>query len=174
MRVAFTGHRPGQLNIDGDERSERGQMLRRMIRREIAGMIKAGADTFLCGAAMGADIICGELVLAEKQTRHPELKLVCAIPFKEQADRWPTDWKERYRQLLKGADGIVHVCDSYQNGCYHIRNRYLVDHADTILAIYNGMGRGGTAYTVEYARQQGRNLVIINPVTLMKTIISTE
>ena len=83
MRVAFTGHRPEQLNIQQDELSQFGQALQDLIWQEIWTQEKAGADTFLCGAAKGADIMCGELILAEKQTtkRFP-LKEVftCSIP----------------------------------------------------------------------------------------------
>ena len=109
MRVAFTGHRPEQLNIQQDGLSQSGQALQDLIWREIWTQEKAGADTFLCGAARGADIMCGELVLAEKQTTDLRLKLICAIPFREQAERWSFEWKLRYRELLKEADQVVQV-----------------------------------------------------------------
>jgi uncharacterized phage-like protein YoqJ len=115
--------------------------------------------------------MCGELVLAEKQTSNPQLKLICAIPFREQADRWSFEWKLRYRELLKGADQVVQVCDSYQRGCFHIRNRYLVDNCDLLIAIFNGEGKGGTAYTVNYAMKQGKEIVILNPNTLTREVI---
>ena len=171
MRVAFTGHRPEQLNIQQDELSQSGQALQDLIWREIWTQEKAGADTFLCGAAKGADIMCGELILAEKQTTDPQIKLICAIPFREQADRWSFEWKLRYRELLKEADQVVQVCDSYQRGCFHIRNRYLVDNCDLLIAIYNGEGKGGTAYTVNYAMKQGKEIVILNPNTLTREVI---
>ena len=69
MRVAFTGHRPEQLNIQQDELSQAGQALQDLIWQEIWTQEKAGADTFLCGGAKGADIICGELILAESKRR---------------------------------------------------------------------------------------------------------
>ena len=125
----------------------------------------------MCGGAKGADIICGELILAEKQTANPQLTLICAIPFREHAERWSFDWKLRYHELLKGADKIVPVCDTYQRGCFHIRNRYLVDNCDLLIAIYNGEDKGGTAYTVNYAKQQGKEIVILNPNTLKREVI---
>lgn len=44
------------------------------------------------------------------------------------------------------------------------RNRYLVDHAACLLAVYNGERRGGTAMTVRYARKLGREVIVLNPV----------
>ena len=45
------------------------------------------------------------------------------------------------------------------------RNRYLVDHAACLLAVYNGEWRGGTAMTVRYARKLKRTVHIIDPVS---------
>ncbi len=46
------------------------------------------------------------------------------------------------------------------------RNRFLVKYADCVLAVYNGERRGGTAATVRYAQKMGRELIVIDPVTL--------
>ena len=156
----FTGHRDLQSDFS-----------KKKLKEAVKEVIDMGADTFLCGGAKGADIICGELILAEKQTTNPQLTLICAIPFREHAERWSFDWKLRYHELLKGADKIVQVCDTYQRGCFHIRNRYLVDNCDLLIAIYNGEDKGGTAYTVNYAKQQGKEIVILNPNTLKREVI---
>ena len=65
----------------------------------------------------------------------------------------------------------MQVCDTYQRGCVHIRNRYLVDNCDLLIAIYNGEDKCGTAYTVNYAKQQGKEIVILNPNTLTREVI---
>ena len=100
--------------------------------------------------------------MQEKQA-HPELKLICVIPFAEQARGWAMNWAFRYRELL--------MCSHYQRGCYHMRNRYMVDNCDLLIAIYNGENKGGTAYTVNYARERGKEILIIDPNTLEKTVI---
>lgn len=169
MKAAFTGHRPEsfQFTRDSDEYYD----LEQMIWKEICQLIEDGCDTFYCGAARGADIMCGEIVLTEKITRYPDVKLICAIPFKEQAKGWGIIWKMQYQELLRGADKIVQLCDGYEPGCYHIRNRYMVDNSDVLLAVYNGEPKGGTAYTVNYARKKGKRIIIINPNTMTKTVI---
>ena len=45
------------------------------------------------------------------------------------------------------------------------RNRWLVEHSSILLAVYNGSFRSGTGATVRYARQLGRNIYIIDPIT---------
>lgn len=47
----------------------------------------------------------------------------------------------------------------------------MVDNSDILLAVYDGNSKGGTAYTVEYARKQGKQVILINPYTLVQTIL---
>lgn len=49
------------------------------------------------------------------------------------------------------------------------RNRYLVDHASILVAVYNGTQRSGTGATVRYAQKQGREIFIIDPVSRTTT-----
>lgn len=56
------------------------------------------------------------------------------------------------------------------------RNRWLIDHANFVLAVYNGLPKGGTAYTVNYAYEKKRAVIIIDPDTLrvLPYTISTQ
>ena len=45
------------------------------------------------------------------------------------------------------------------------RNRFLVEHAATLLAVYNGTRRSGTGATLNYARKMGRKIIVIDPIT---------
>ena len=45
------------------------------------------------------------------------------------------------------------------------RNRFLVEHAAVLLAVYNGAKRSGTGATVNYARKMNREIIIIAPIT---------
>ena len=49
------------------------------------------------------------------------------------------------------------------------RNRFMVEHASTLLAVYNGVRRSGTGATVNYARKMGREIIVIDPITLHVT-----
>ena len=44
----------------------------------------------------------------------------------------------------------------------HRRNRYMVDHASRLIALYNGLGkRGGTLSTLQYAMGQNVEVEMI-------------
>ena len=42
----------------------------------------------------------------------------------------------------------------------------MVDCAGTLLAVFDGINKGGTAYTVRYAREKERSIITIHPDTL--------
>lgn len=78
---------------------------------------------------------------------------------------WTASSQELYRSILDKADSIVYVSRIYHKNCMLDRNRFLVDHAATLLAVYNGERRGGTAATVRYAQKMGREIIMIDPLT---------
>ena len=57
---------------------------------------------------------------------------------------------------------MVYVSRQYTRGCMHERNRHLVDNS-SVCVCYLNRESGGTAYTVDYAKKQG--LEIINLAT---------
>lgn len=67
---------------------------------------------------------------------------------------------------MEQANSVEYVSREYYNGCMLDRNRRLVEAAGTLLAIYNGERRGGTAATVRYARKLGREIIYLDPISL--------
>ncbi|WP_251315931.1 SLOG family protein [Flintibacter muris] len=79
--------------------------------------------------------------------------------------RWSASSQDLYHSILGRADSIVYVSRAYHRNCMLERNRFLVDHAAALLAVYNGERRGGTAATMRYARKMGREIIVIDPIT---------
>jgi len=162
---AFTGHRPQKLPWRYDETAEGCARLREALASRIAELAESGVTDYLTGMAQGTDTVCAEIVLALRE-KNPALKLHCILPCVEQADKWTASARERYRSILERADSVVYVSRDYHKNCMLERNRFLVDHASALLAVYNGERRGGTAATVRYAKKAGREIFIIDPSTL--------
>ena len=161
---AFTGHRPKKLPWGYNEADTRCVILKRAITEEIAKLVEMGYTDFLSGMAEGADTWAALAVLALKK-ENPALKLHCILPCEGQADKWTASSQELYRSVLDRADSIVYVSRTYHKDCMLNRNRFLVDHANILLAVYNGERRGGTAATVRYAQKMGRKIIMIDPLT---------
>ena len=161
---AFTGHRPRKLPWGYNEADARCVALKETLTKETAKLVDAGYTDFLSGMAEGTDTWAALAVLALKK-ENPALKLHCVLPCEGQADKWSVSARELYSSILEQADEVVYVGREYHDGCMLKRNRYLVDHAACLLAVYNGEWRGGTAMTVRYAKKLNRNVHIIDPVS---------
>ena len=88
--VCFTGHRPEKL-------AQSGEQIREALRQ---GIQKARAwkyTTFISGMAQGVDIWAAEEILSLKK-EHPEIRLVCAVPYEGFANNWDDEWKDRYHR----------------------------------------------------------------------------
>lgn len=161
---AFTGHRPKKLPWKYDETDKRCINLKKILTSQILQMTEHGVTEFLSGMAEGADTWAALIVL-ELRKIMSEIKLHCVIPYEGQADDWSESSREQYNSILKQADIVTYVHREYCKNCMLDRNRYLVDNSACLLAVYNGEFRGGTAATVRYARKQGKDIVVIHPVS---------
>ena len=159
---AFTGHRSKKFPWGYDEADFRCVALKKALAEQIAKLVNVGYTDFLSGMAEGADTWAALAVLVLKK-ENPALKLHCILPCEGQAGGWTASARERYFSILEQAGEVVYVSRKYRKGCMLERNRYLVDHAACLLAVYNGERRGGTAMTVRYAQKLGRKIIIIEP-----------
>jgi uncharacterized phage-like protein YoqJ len=130
------------------------------LENEILAAVQDGYSSFITGMACGTDIWAGNIVLRLKD-RFPDLKLIAAVPFPEVAACWPDEWKQKYHLLLSRADWVQTICPEYCAEAYRLRNRWMVDHASRIIAVYDGKP-GGTENTIRYARQAGITVVTLN------------
>lgn len=144
----FTGHRRIPQGAAAGVRLQ----LRRQLARLAADR---GVGTFLAGGAVGFDTLAAQEVLRARGEHFPWLRLVLVLPCMGQEAAWSQRDAAIYRTLLRQADEVVYTAEAYYKGCMFRRNRYLVDHSAYCLCYLHDTERGGTAYTVKYARQQG-------------------
>ena len=148
--VCFTGHRkipPERLSV-----------VARRLRETIIKLIEYGYLYFGAGGALGFDTLAAQTVL-ELKTIYPQIKLILVLPCLSQTKGWSARDIEIYEDIKQSADKVVYTSQEYTKGCMHKRNRHLVDNSNTCIC-YLTEKSGGTAYTVDYARNN--NLTIIN------------
>ena len=161
---AITGHRPNKFPWRYDETDSRCIALKAVLAEQIAALVNAGFTQFLSGMAEATDTWSALSVL-DLREKNPAIKLHCILPCKEQADKWSASSRDLYHSILDRADSIVYVSRTYYKNCMLDRNRFLVNHAAALLAVYNGERRGGTAATLRYAQKMGREIIVIDPIT---------
>ncbi|NLT58677.1 MAG: DUF1273 domain-containing protein [Clostridiales bacterium] len=166
---AFTGHRPGRYPFGEDITHPDAVRLRERLHREIIALYRQGVDCFYSGMAQGADQWAAEQVLSLRDECGLPLRLICALPCRGQDRGWPKRAREHYLGLLLRADEVIYLAERYTEGCMQQRNRYMVDRAETLLAVYDGGEDGGTAHTVRYAMRRRRRIISIHPDSLLVT-----
>lgn len=162
---AFTGHRPQNLPWQFNEADTNCLKLKQILNQQISQLAKNGFTDFLSGMALGSDTWAAEAVLNLRKKK-PALKLHCILPCKTQAEKWPVSEQERYQKILAQADSIFFTSRNYHPNCMLERNRFMVEKARLLLAVYNGQPHSGTAAAVRHAQRLSCDIIIINPISL--------
>ncbi len=149
LACCFTGHR------EIPKHEEEG--LNKALHTVVVSLVAKGFVDFFVGGASGFDTMAGKVVLSQKAL-HPEIKLhiLCAIPYKSTVAKHA--WHPQ--TILDKADSVTAVSTHFYAGCYHKRNRLLVD-ACSVCVAYKTKNHGGTAYTVAYAEKQNKTLICL-------------
>ena len=160
--IAFTGLRPKKLPLVDKRDGPEFFLLKEDIRRRVVRLIEEeNARRFISGMALGVDQLCAEIVLELKE-KYQGITLEAALPCPEQDKVWVSQCRERYRELLSKCDVIYIVGEGYTPQCMHVRNKYMVDKCDAVLAVWDGKP-GGTANTVKLAKKLGKEVIVIDP-----------
>ena len=153
MRLCITGHRPNKL-FGYDIHSSDYTNLRNKLDYILEN---SQPELTFTGMALGIDQIFAEECI------RLHIPFVACVPFKGQENVWNQASKELYYSLLNCASDVVIVSDGgYSAHKLQIRNEYMVNSSDYVLAVWNRTS-GGTANCVNYANQQHKPVVIINP-----------
>lgn len=145
----FTGHRKlskAVLNA-----------LPEILDRRVNGLYSEGIHTFYAGGALGFDTLAAEAVIRFREKR-PGVRLILALPCKNQTRRWKPEALERYEAILNAANKAIFVSEEYDYACMRRRNEYMVNRS-SVCVCYLTQKKGGTAYTVSYAAKKGLRII---------------
>jgi len=145
----FTGHR----NIPVGEY----QNIKRRLRETIKALAERGVIYYGAGGALGFDTLAAQAVLS-LQTALPQLRLILVLPCLSQTWGWREMDRQVYEEIKAQAAKVRYVSEEYTPDCMHRRNRHLVEHSG-VCVCYMSRSTGGTAYTVNYAKQQGLEII---------------
>ena len=151
--LCFTGHR----RLSDVQHNWLAETLPEVIERAIHG----GYTRFISGGALGFDQLAAESVIWLKDS-YP-VTLWVAMPFYGYADKWPERQRAHSRKINEQADQSFMVSKDYSRNVYQIRNEWMVNHSDVVVAAWNGTP-SGTANTVNYAKSQGKKILRLDLV----------
>lgn len=135
MNLGVTGHRPDRLH---------GQS--HLIYKWCETQIINYKPTFcLSGMAGGTDQLFASAALSNN---YP---LWCLFPYRKDV--------EYLNAFIDQATRITYTQEKYSKDCYFLRDKYLVDNSDVLLAVWDKKEIGGTWFTIKYARSINKPIV---------------
>jgi uncharacterized phage-like protein YoqJ len=160
MILGITGHRPHKLGGYNDK-TNRSSQIKLTLKQCFA---QAKPACIISGMALGVDQWAAEVAL------EMGIKVVALVPCLAQDSKWPPESRTKYVELLekiKAAGGTIEYItkETYTPACMHLRNQRIVDYATHMLAIWDRTW-GGTGGCVRLAKQAGRPVTIVHPITL--------
>lgn len=150
--IAVTGHRPDKLG--GYSNHEAHRAIRRHMRNFLLEAPE-GELVLLSGGALGIDQFWIEVGL------YLDLPIQVVIPFKGYDARWPESSQKTYKELLDKCWSVEYLFNEYKPDAYQLRNQFLVDNSDALVAYWNGSS-GGTANCIDYARKRKRIVTVFD------------
>ncbi len=130
--------------------------------------IMDGFDYFISGGAIGVDLDFAEAVIhykeiipTHKKFANKKIYLEVAVPCNNQCLKWSKKDKIRYKKILKQADYVTLVDKNYSPNCMQKRNEYMVNCAENVFAFWHNIKFGGTWNTIKYAKEENRQIEII-------------
>jgi uncharacterized phage-like protein YoqJ len=152
MIVSFTGHR--LQSIGGfDIPNPTYNYIYRKLKEKLVELKPSKA---LSGMALGVDQIAAEICL------ELNIPLVAVVPFKGQELKWNKEFQDKYNEILSKAEVVIVSTGGYSAKKMQIRNEYLVDNCELLVAVWNGEEKGGTYNCIQYAKKVGREIFTIN------------
>jgi uncharacterized phage-like protein YoqJ len=160
--ICATGHRPDKLPGGYDIYSaENANLIRKMQEVLLSYYNIHGALHCITGMALGIDQLFAIACIGLKQMYNLNITIEAAVPCIGQESKWPANSQALYNSLLETMDSVYYVTQApYSAGCMELRNEYMVDNSDLVLAYFDG-SKGGTKNCVDYAKEQDKEIINI-------------
>ena len=160
MKVALTGHRPQRLGMPDDELDDKWEEIRDWIVKNLIQMLQTTLledgqllDIY-CGMASGSDILFGMTSVFLKAGNVIPVKIHCVLPCKDYNSS-----HKYYNDIKLLADEWIELSDEFYKGCDNVRDQYMVDHCDVLLAVWDGIKSGGVWSTIRKAQKAGKQII---------------
>ncbi|MHB1153729.1 MAG: SLOG family protein [Eubacteriales bacterium] len=152
------------MKYDMNENNKDSLHIKNCILENIINLIENKDVThFISGMGTKIGIYAAETILKLKKT-YPQCTLECAVSCETQAARWPAKLHERFYKILEKCDKETMIQKQYSDTCRQVRNEYMIDRSDYVIAVWNGRISSKAIYkSVKYAKSKDKTIIIIDP-----------
>lgn len=170
---AVAGPKPTRFKFGYKEDNSLCRKIKKAMLRQFRRLYrKRGVRRFYIGGAIGVNLWAGELLLKLKEEPgYEDLELVVVLPFPGHDAKWDVRRRKRLEYLVRHS--VEHLTTSTEDcrESYISQNRYLVDHAQYLVAVSeeHREQETGSFQVTAYAQEKGLEIIYINPDTVEVT-----
>lgn len=166
---AVAGPKPTRFKFGYKEDNSLCRNIKKAMLRQFRRLYrKRGVHRFYIGGAIGVNLWAGELLLKLKEEPgYEDLELVVVLPFPNHDTKWDIRSRKRLEYLIQHSTEHLTVGTGDCRESYISQNRYLVDHAQYLVAVSEEHREQeiGSFQVTAYAREKGLEIIYINPDT---------
>jgi len=162
---SFCGPNLLRFNFGFDEEDDLCLQIKETMRLQILDMYNRNVKNFYTDCEIGVPMWGAELV-ADLMRQFNDIQLFCILPYEEQATKWSPDQRDRYFSILEKSSMTKYIHAKYTDSCYRDCGRYLVDHTDNVIALYDNdpiLPLNIASQFVSNARQKSKTIIYIDP-----------
>lgn len=162
MKVALTGHREQRLGLPKDVSALEWTGIREWMRKEILSYVRpTQTAVIITGMASGSDMAFG-YVASQLKDEGYNISILCAEPCENynNSDPWAKFVEEH-------ADEFWYAGKEYKKGADNLRDDFMAQECDIMLAIFDGKKNGGVWSTLGKAAAYGKCIACC-PLNLYK------
>lgn len=165
----FSGPKPTRFKFKYNEDYKLCKKLKKVMLIQMKRLYnEKGVRRFYVTSAIGVQMWAGELALQLKsQPGYGDIELVVVLPFPEYNAQWDIKSKKRMETLVKNSVECITIGQSISQGNYVRANRFLVDHAQFLIAVSDYTDTLSTDMTKmeSYICQKDLGMIFIHPDT---------
>ena len=166
---AVAGPKPTRFKFGYKEDNSLCRKIKKAMLRQFRRLYrKRGVRRFYIGGAIGVNLWAGELLLKLKEEPgYEDLELAVILPFPGHDAKWDVRSRKRLEYLIQHSTEHLTASTEDCQESYISQNRYLVDHAQYLVAVGEEHREQETEsfQVTTYAREKGLEIIYIHPDT---------
>ena len=166
---AVAGPKPTRFKFEYKEDNSLCRKIKKAMLRQFRRLYrKRGVRRFYIGGAIGVNLWAGELLLKLKEEPgYEDLELAVILPFPGHDAKWDVRSGKRLEYLIQHSTEHLTASTEDCQKSYISQNRYLVDHAQYLVAVSeeHREQETGSFQVTAYAREKGLEIIYIHPDT---------
>ncbi|EKE32633.1 hypothetical protein MJ3_01707 [Salimicrobium jeotgali] len=173
-RLVVTGYKSHEMGIFQEE-DRRVLFIKEAIRRRLIAFLEEGGEWVLVSCQPGVEFWTAQVVLELKEDY--DVSLAVLPPFEGAEERWPEDIQMAFQEIKEDADFYKPVYKGGYQGAFQFKakDRFLIEHSDRALVLYDEETPGTPKFFLEMARfAEGYEIERITPEDLQDTVEELE